>query len=72
MFYQEIGVKPIRNLFKNLVTGRRDSLERPIESMIIYLNINQGGNWAYNRAKDLYEDRMSGRLNRPDEIKYRL
>ena len=65
------GVQPIRRLFKDLMIGRRDSLERPVDSMIIYLNINQGGSWTYNRDKDHYEDRISGKQNKPSEIKYR-
>ncbi len=64
-------MKPIRRLFMDLMVGKRDSLERPVEGMITYLNINQGGSWQYNRDKDHYEDRISGQQNKADEIKYR-
>lgn len=52
--------------------GKRDSLERPVDGMITFLNINQGGNWRYNRDKDHYEDRTTGKQNKPAEIEYRL
>ena len=70
--HQETGVKPIRHLIKDLMVGKRDSLERPVDGMITFLNINQGGNWSYNRDKDHYIDRTTGKQNKPAEINYRL
>lgn len=64
-------MKPISSLFKDLVIGKRDSLERPVDGMITYLNINQGGSWSYNRDKDHYEDRISGKQNKPTDINHR-
>lgn len=64
-------MKPLSRFFKDLIYGERDSLKRPTGGVIIYLNINQGGAWTYNRDKDQYEDTKSGRLNLPYEIKYR-
>lgn len=72
VYQGEISVKPISRLFKDIVIGKRDSMERPVDGMITFLNINQGGNWRYNRDSDHYEDRLSGRTNKSTDIKHRL
>ena len=64
-------MKPLGRFFRDMIYGERDSLKRPTDGVIIYLNINQGGSWTYNRDKDRYEDTKSERLNLSDEIKYR-
>ena len=65
-------MKPIRRLLKDLMIGKRDSLERPVDGTITFLNINQGGNWIYDRDNDHYEDRTTGKQNKPADIKYRI
>ena len=55
---------------KDLFFGERDSMHRSIHSVILFLNINRGGQWTYNKDMDRYEDMKSNQRNQPYEIKY--